>query len=113
MKITKVTCFATKSDSKVKASGVVTIDDAVDLKYLLMQGPKELFVSWAGGKAYDKKDGGKGWDSPIYVTDKALNDEITKAVLAKHKSVGSARSGASASAEGTPDSSFASDDIPF
>ena len=115
MKVTKVTCFPVNSSAgKAKANGTVTLEDAIELKYVLMQGPKDLFVSWAGGKSYTKKDGGKGWDSPIYVKDEATNKSITEQILAKFKAVSGGRSSqaASSSAESN-DSSYAADDIPF
>lgn len=112
MEITKVTAFKV-DNGKVKANGVVTLNESVELKYALMQGPKDLFISWSGGKAYTKKDGTKGWDSPIFVKDEALNQKITKEVIAKYKAVtgGSAGSGKPSTTTGS-ESSF-SDDIPF
>lgn len=110
MKITKVTCFpVTSSTSKAKANGTVTIEGAIDLKYVLMQGPKDLFVSWAGGKAYTKKDGTKAWDSPIYVTDEATSKSINEQIISKFKSVSTAKPSQASSS--TPQEDF--DDMPF
>ena len=113
MKATKITCFpVTTATGKVKANGVVTLEDAIELKYALMQGPKDIFISWNGGKAYKKKDGTNGWDSPIFIKDEKLNKEISESVMAKFKTLGSRTSTPSASAEQN-DSSFGADDIPF
>lgn len=116
MEITTVTSFAVNK-GKVKANGKVILDDAIELKYVLMQGPQDMFVSWAGGKSYTKKDGTKGWDSPIFIKDKAFNDTITEKVIGKYKSLnGGGNSGAQASSGDysvETDASFASDDIPF
>jgi DNA-binding cell septation regulator SpoVG len=112
MKPTKVTCFPVNSTGKVKANGTVTLEDSIELKYALMQGPKDIFISWNGGKAYKKKDGSNGWDSPIYIKDEALNKTITEQVMAKYKSLGSKTSSPAPSAESN-DSSFGADDIPF
>lgn len=114
MKVTKVTCFPISAASgKAKANGTVTLEDAIELKYVLMQGPKDLFVSWAGGKSYTKKDGGKGWDSPIYVKDESTNKTITEQIMSKYKSVSG---GAKSSYNQEPSSSSydqSSDEIPF
>lgn len=115
MKATKITCFPVKvAAGKVKANGVVTLEDTVELKYALMQGPKEIFISWNGGKAFETKDGKKGWDSPIKILDEAFNKKLTEEVLAKYSSL-TRGGGASASASSAPayDDSFTSDDIPF
>lgn len=116
MKATKITCFPVNvASGKVKANGVVTLEDAIELKYALMQGPKDIFISWNGGKSYKKKDGSNGWDSPIYIKDEALNKTISEAVMTKYRTLG-ARSdsapAASTSAQSN-DASFAADDIPF
>lgn len=116
MKITKVTCFpVAAATGKAKANGTVTVDDVLDLKYVLMDGSTGLFVSWAGGKKYTKKDGTPGWDSPIYIKDQATLKTITEQVVTKFKSVQGgtrATAGASASAQSN-DASYAADDIPF
>ena len=110
MNVTKVTCFPVNSAAgKAKANGTVTLEDSIELKYVLMQGPKDLFVSWAGGKQYTKKDGSKGWDSPIYIKDESTSRKITDQILDKFKSVGSKPSKPQAAAG----SSYESDDIPF
>lgn len=111
MNVTKVTCFPVNSAAgKAKANGTVTLEDVIELKYVLMQGPKDLFVSWAGGKQYTKKDGSKGWDSPIYIKDESTSKKITEQILTKFKSVGNKSSQQpSASAASSHDS----DDIPF
>jgi hypothetical protein len=110
MKITKVTCFpVTLATSKAKANGTVTVEGAIDLKYVLMQGPKDLFVSWAGGRAYTKKDGTKGWDSPIYITDEATSKSINEQIISKFKSV----SGAKASQASSPTIEEDLDQMPF
>lgn len=111
MKITNVTVYPAKVAGKVKANGVVTLEESIDLKFIVMDGKTGPFISWQGGRAYDKKDGTKGWDSPIFVKDKALNDTITTQVMAKLKSVGGAAKPA-ASAQSN-DASYAADDIPF
>ena len=114
MKISKVTCFPVNGASlKVKANGVVEFEEALELKYILMQGPQDLFVSWSGGKAYTKKDGTKGWDSPIFIKDKATQELITKEIVSKYKSVSGGKGGASSSAAEYNDASYAADDIPF
>jgi hypothetical protein len=116
MKVTKVTCFPISAASgKAKANGTVTLEDAIELKYVLMQGPKDLFVSWAGGKSYTKKDGAKGWDSPIYVKDEATNKTITEQIMSKYKSVGTGLKGSSQKQDSSSSSSYdqSSDDIPF
>lgn len=115
MKATKITCFPVNvASGKVKANGVVTLEDAIELKYALMQGPKDIFISWNGGKSYKKKDGTNGWDSPIFIKDEALNKTISEAVMTKFKTLGtrSTDSIPSASAQSN-DASYASDDIPF
>lgn len=112
LEVSKTTCFLVNSAGKVKANGVVTLNNAIELKYALMEGPKDIFISWNGGKAYKKKDGTNGWDSPIFITDKKLNQTITNTVMDKYKSLSSRGGSASASAQ-TNDASFAADDIPF
>jgi DNA-binding cell septation regulator SpoVG len=107
----EVTCFPVTTASKVKANGVLTVDKAIKLKYILMQGPTDLFVSWAGGKAYKKKDGTNGWDSPIFIEDKATEKSITEMILNKYKSVSGGK--VSSPAAQSNDASFAADDIPF
>ena len=115
MEITKATCFPVNAGGKVKANGTVTISNAIDLKYTIMQGPKDIFISWNGGKAYKKKDGTNGWDSPIYISDEALNRKINETVMTKYKSVSSKGSDAPKASSNSfdNDSSFAVDDIPF
>lgn len=111
MKITSVTVFPAKNAVKVKANGAVTIDDALELKFIVLDGDKGPYVLWQGGKKYQKKDGTDGWDSPIFIKDKAFNDTINQTVLAKLTSV----SGGSSSRAAAPayDASMSSDDIPF
>lgn len=127
MKVTNVNVFPVNGTSKLKANGSVTISDMLDLKFVIVEGPKGPFVSWKGTTSYDKKDGsGKGWDSPIYIKDEALNKEVTTAVMAKYKSVGTgarttnqstgrASGGRAAQASYTPavNDDFMDDSIPF
>jgi hypothetical protein len=108
----EVTCFPVAAAGKVKANGVVLVDKAIKLKYILMQGPQDIFVSWAGGKSYVTKEGKKAWDSPIFIEDKATDKSITDLILAKYKAVSGGKPGANAGAQSN-DASFASDDIPF
>lgn len=118
--VTKVTSFPVVGTKSLKAKGVVTLNDVLELKYLVIEGGKGPFVSWEGTTQYDKKDGsGKGYNSPVFVKDKDLNESITKAVLEKYKNGANRTAGATASSN-TPavdaysnDSSFAADDIPF
>ena len=113
MKVTELKVYPVKTAAgKVKANGIVTFEEAVDLKFIVMAGPKGDFISWAGGKAYKKKDGTNGWDSPIFIKDKSLNDDLTGQILAKLKAYSSGNNN-NASIGQTNDASFASDDIPF
>jgi len=117
MEITKITAFPVQGAGKVVANGVVTLDEKVELKYTVLNVGKGPYISWQGGKSYDKKDGTKGWDSPIFITDAALNKEIQDQVFSKLKlPLGKTGSTATASkAASTPkyDTSMSADDIPF
>jgi DNA-binding cell septation regulator SpoVG len=111
MKITDVKVFPVTTASKVKANGVVTFEESIELKFIVLGGPKGDFITWQGGREYTKKDGNKGWDSPIFVKDKALNDTITSTVMAKLAAVSGGKK-AQASAP-QYDAAMSSDDIPF
>ncbi|MDD3412557.1 MAG: hypothetical protein PHY47_01010 [Lachnospiraceae bacterium] len=111
--VTNVTSFPVTNAKSLKAKGVVTLNNVLELKYLVMEGSKGPFVTWEGTSTYDKKDGsGKGYNSPIFFTDKAMNQEVQKQVLAKYKG-GNARPATEQTSSYTNDSSFAADDIPF
>jgi DNA-binding cell septation regulator SpoVG len=116
--VTKVTSFPVTGTKSLKAKGVVTLNDMVELKYLVIEGGKGPFVSWEGTTTYDKKDGsGKGYNSPVFVKDKSLNETITKAVLEKYKNGGQRTTGTTTTTPAVDaysnDASFAADDIPF
>ena len=113
MKITNVAVFPAKNAGKVKANGTLTVEDSVELKFIVLDGPKGAFLTWQGGKKYQKKDGTDGWDSPIFIKDKDLNDTITKTVLAKLTSVSSGTGTSARSSAPAYDASMSSDDIPF
>lgn len=113
--ITELKVFPVNNTSKVKANGTVTLNGIIDLKFIVLGGPKGNFITWNGTKEYAKKDGTKGWDSPIFVTDKKFNDSLTEQVMAKLTSVsgGSRTSGSTRSDAPSYDANMSSDDIPF
>ena len=118
MEITKVTAFPVQGAGKVVANGVVTLDEKIELKYTVLNVGKGPYISWQGGKSYEKKDGTKGWDSPIFITDASLNKEIQEQVFAKlklplSKSSGSSKSAGKGSETPKYDTSMSADDIPF
>lgn len=118
MEITKVTAFPVQNAGKVKANGVVTLDEKVDLKFTVLDVGKGPYLSWQGGKSYTKKDGTNGWDSPIFITDAALNTEITTQIFSKLKlplntKSNGAKTPAKAADAPKYDVSMSADDIPF
>jgi DNA-binding cell septation regulator SpoVG len=116
LKVTSVTSFPVTGAAKLKAKGKVVLNEVIELKYLIIDGNKGPFVSWEGTTTYDKKDGtGKGYNSPIFIKDKDLNDTVNKAIMDKFKGGASAPRTGNAQASSSPavDSTFATDDIPF
>jgi hypothetical protein len=113
--VTELKVFPVNNTSKVKANGTVTLNNIVDLKFIVLNGPKGDFITWNGTKEYAKKDGTKGWDSPIFITDKKFNDSLTEQVLAKLTSVSGGRSASTGTRANAPtyDANMSSDDIPF
>ena len=126
MEVTNVSVYPVNGASKLKANGSLTLSNAVELKFVIIEGPKGPFVSWKGTTSYDKKDGsGKGYDSPIFIKDAELNKSVSEAVMAKYKSVGAGGASRPAASAGrgqqssrggyTPSAQadFTGDEIPF
>lgn len=117
MRVTSVAVFPVNSEKAktLKANGVVVLEDAIELKCLVIEGSKGPFVTWKGSEKYTKNDSTTGYSHAIFVKDKDLNKTIQEAVLNKLAAVSG---GAGASAQAAPtspavDSSFTADDIPF
>jgi DNA-binding cell septation regulator SpoVG len=115
MKVTALTCFpiVTQKQTKLKAKGQVTLENALELKYLVVEGSKGPFVTWQGTEQYTKKDGTTGYSSPIFITDKALNKSVQDAVIAKYTGGAEATGVPAENSAPAVDGNFTSDDIPF
>lgn len=117
MRVTSVAVFPVNSEKAktLKANGVVTLEDSIELKCLVIEGSKGPFVTWKGSEKYNKNDGSTGYSHAIFVKDKELNQSIQKAVLDKLSAVSGGGGAQAQTASSTPavDSSFTADDIPF
>lgn len=114
MNVTNVTLFPiqTQKVTNLKAKGVLTLEDSLDLKYLVVSGSKGPFVTWQGTEKYTKKDGTTGYNSPIFVTNKDLKSTIDAKVLEKYNATGGTPAPQANSAPAA-DGNFTADDIPF
>ena len=81
------------TNSKIKANGVFTVNDAFQIKYTLFNGPKGMYVSLPGryGDKIDEATGKKTWYSDVKVVSDEAKKQMEKAVLdAYNKKVGNA-----------------------
>lgn len=63
MKIGDIKVWPTKGNSVIKANGLVTLDDVLNVKFTIMNGSKGMFVGFPGkyGDKVDDKTGKKPW----------------------------------------------------
>ena len=78
-----------KDHPRVKANGVFTYDGVFKMKFTLLQGPEELFVSFPGnlGEKIDEKTGKKIFYPDIKCIDKDVYARLKAGVIAEYNKV--------------------------
>jgi DNA-binding cell septation regulator SpoVG len=81
LEITEVKLFKVNGHKTIKANGDFTVNNALKVKFTLMNGPKGLFVGLPG-EYYQPKDGSeKKWASKVEVTSEEFVKTLSKAVI--------------------------------
>lgn len=107
LKVTNVTAFPSKGGIG-KFNGVVTLNDALELKYSILNMGKGDFIVFKGSEKYQNKEGKTAYSHAIYFKDEETDKRVKEAILAK---TGSSKKEDERSSPIVDD--FTSDDIPF
>ena len=76
----------TRDHETVKASGTLTVADAFDVKFTLIQAKDGLFVSLPRRQYDDAKSGQKKWSYEVFCTSNDARTEMLETVLAAYDS---------------------------
>lgn len=93
----------------IRARGRVTVSDAVNINFSIMQGQNGLFVSLPSHKGKDK-DGKDKWYPDVFIEDKAVFQDLTTKAVAAYEAAGSSLNQGEAPG---PTSQDTGDNIPF
>lgn len=102
MNITNVLVWPTTNNTKIAANGMVTFDEAVQVKFVLLKGKDTLFVGFPGkyGDKLNKETGEKEktWFADVNVKSKQLKEQINTAVVKAYQE----KTGGSSLDQGSP-----------
>lgn len=85
LNVTNIDIRPIMGQKTLRASGKVEINKGLLLSFVIMDSKNGPFVSWEGTKQYDKKDGTKGYSSPIFIRDEEKRNAITNEIVNKYK----------------------------
>ena len=85
MKISDIRLFLVTGQKTIRGNGSLVLDGKIELKYMVMEGERGLFITFKGAdKYFDKKTQTDKFSPAIFIKDEDLRKEIQNAVIAEY-----------------------------